>query len=205
MRKTSEIKWVLFDMGNVLVDYRPQAMTDVAAFYGVSEADIAKVFFDEGVAQMVSEGSYSPEEFVGFMNQRFNGRATKAHFVKWYTREVERVLPGIPELVAELRGRARLAVLSNTFFGHWDYFLETPLAANFEHLMASHELGVTKPNAVCYEIALARMKANPEEVLFLDDKIENVEGAAGVGICSVHSVSVAATAAALRRVGLVAG
>lgn len=202
MNETKSIKWVLFDMGNVLVKYQPQAMATVAKFYGVTEDDIATLYFDEGVAQLASEGVYTPDEFIEVMNDRFGGPASRADFVKWYTPEVQDVLSGIPELVAGLRGRVKLAVLSNTFFGHWDYFLKTPLASNFDCLMASHELGVTKPNAICYEMALGRLQANAAEVLFLDDKLENVQGAATVGIHAYLSQSIDDTRAALARVGL---
>jgi HAD superfamily hydrolase (TIGR01509 family) len=68
--------------------------------------------------------------------------------------------------------------------------------------MASHELGVTKPKALSYEMALAKMKARPAEVLFLDDKVENVHGAAAVGIRAYQSLTVADTKAALSSVGL---
>jgi HAD superfamily hydrolase (TIGR01509 family) len=199
---TSEIRWVLFDMGNVLVRYEPCAMEAVAKFYGIKVDDIADVFFNEGIAQHVSEGGYSPEEFVDFMNVRFKGNATRADYVTWYTREIDQVLPGIDDLVAGLEGNVGLAVLSNTFFGHWDYFLTTPLASRFNHVMASHELGVTKPDPACYERALLRVGASPEETLFLDDKIENVTGASRVGIQAFQSLSVDDTRRVLVQAGL---
>lgn len=52
----------------------------------------------------------------------------------------------------------------------------------FHHLTWSCELDMIKPESAIYEHTLAKLKVEPEEALFLDDKIENVEGARQVGI-----------------------
>jgi len=52
----------------------------------------------------------------------------------------------------------------------------------FHHLSWSCELSVTKPEAAIYRHTLERLGVQPQEALFLDDKIENVRGARQVGI-----------------------
>lgn len=202
VKADSSIGWVLFDMGNVLVEYRPHAMSLVADFYRVPVDAVAAALFENDMTQRISIGALNPDDFVTFMNTRFWGKATRADYVTWYRREIENVLPGIPELVKSLKGRVGLAVLSNTFFGHWDYFLTTPLAGEFDHMMASHEIGATKPTRESYERALATMGTDPGNVVFFDDKLENVEGARAVGIQAFTSVSVEDTRRGLATVGL---
>ena len=53
---------------------------------------------------------------------------------------------------------------------------------SFHHLTWSCELDMIKPEAAIYEHTLEKLKVRPEEALFLDDKIENVEGARSAGI-----------------------
>lgn len=52
----------------------------------------------------------------------------------------------------------------------------------FHHLTWSCELNVTKPEAAIYRHTLEKLNVAASETLFLDDKIENVEGARQVGI-----------------------
>ncbi|HEY0640885.1 MAG TPA: HAD family phosphatase [Pseudonocardiaceae bacterium] len=54
--------------------------------------------------------------------------------------------------------------------------------APFERLLFSCDLGTTKPDARCYRDALAQLGAEPHEVIFVDDRQENVDGARAVGI-----------------------
>lgn len=52
----------------------------------------------------------------------------------------------------------------------------------FHHLTWSCELDLIKPEAAIYLHTLDQLGVRPEEALFLDDKIENVEGARQVGL-----------------------
>lgn len=48
----------------------------------------------------------------------------------------------------------------------------------------SYELGLLKPDAEIYKqvLRLRLLKAKPEEVVFIDDKLKNVEAAKSIGI-----------------------
>ncbi|MEO6965015.1 MAG: HAD family phosphatase [Acidobacteriaceae bacterium] len=52
----------------------------------------------------------------------------------------------------------------------------------FHHLTWSCELDLVKPEAAIYQHTLEKLGVKPDEALFLDDKIENVEGARAVGM-----------------------
>lgn len=53
---------------------------------------------------------------------------------------------------------------------------------DFHHLTWSCELDMIKPEAAIYLHTLEKLAVAPAETLFLDDKIENVEGARSVGM-----------------------
>ncbi len=53
---------------------------------------------------------------------------------------------------------------------------------DFNHTTWSCELELVKPEAAIYEHTLEKLGVRPEETLFLDDKVENVEGAQQVGM-----------------------
>lgn len=55
------------------------------------------------------------------------------------------------------------------------------LAAD-DKIFVSYELGLLKPDAEIYKQVLRLLKAKPEEVVFIDDKLKNVEAAKSIGI-----------------------
>ncbi|MFC6590970.1 HAD family hydrolase [Deinococcus lacus] len=94
-----------------------------------------------------------------------------------------RLLPGAREVLLALRARGlKTGVLSNTL---------PSVGRTLEHLgiddlidvaVASCELGVHKPEAGAFRAALERMQLTAPEVLFVDDKAENVAAARALGM-----------------------
>ncbi len=55
------------------------------------------------------------------------------------------------------------------------------LAAD-DKIFVSYELGLLKPDVEIYKQVLRLLRAKPEEVIFIDDKLKNVEAAKLIGI-----------------------
>jgi putative hydrolase of the HAD superfamily len=64
----------------------------------------------------------------------------------------------------------------------------------FDHLLFSARLGLSKPDPEIYDAAVARLAVAAGEVLFVDDRAENIAAAAGVGLRTFHYLSVDALA-----------
>lgn len=90
-------------------------------------------------------------------------------------------------LVEELRAAGlRLGVLTNNvleFRERWRSMM--PFDEWFDDVVDSHEVGMRKPNPAIYQLALARLGADPSRTAFLDDVPTNVEAAETVGIRGV--------------------
>lgn len=54
-----------------------------------------------------------------------------------------------------------------------------------DKIFVSYELNLLKPNIEIYKTVLHKLNAQPEEAIFIDDKIENVEAAKSIGIHGV--------------------
>jgi epoxide hydrolase-like predicted phosphatase len=93
----------------------------------------------------------------------------------------------VVDLVRELKGAGlRLGVLTNNvaeFRDSWRAML--PFDELFDDVVDSHEVGVRKPNPEIYQLALARLGAEPGRTAFLDDVASNVTAAEGVGMLAV--------------------
>ena len=74
-----------------------------------------------------------------------------------------------------------------------------PMAAHFGHLIFSCQLKLAKPDPECLPRALARLGASADDVIFIDDRAENVAAAAALGLRSVHFTSPDGIARGRRR------
>ncbi|MGO8759756.1 MAG: HAD family hydrolase [Terracidiphilus sp.] len=84
----------------------------------------------------------------------------------------------------QLKQRGLLtAILSNMGDDVYEYIArQLDWLNRFDLLVWSYQLRVVKPNPVIYRHALDRLGIRAEEALFLDDKPENVEAAATLGM-----------------------
>jgi putative hydrolase of the HAD superfamily len=82
-----------------------------------------------------------------------------------------------------------LALLSNAPGELAEAISALPVAAYFGHLLFSCQLKLAKPDPECYNRALARLGASAQDVIFIDDRAENVAAAAALGLRSVHFTS----------------
>ena len=69
-----------------------------------------------------------------------------------------------------------------------------PSLSTFEYLIYSCDYGSIKPELAIYRNCLELLKADPQDILYLDDRAENVEAAAGLGMNSVLFDTVEKTA-----------
>ena len=95
------------------------------------------------------------------------------------------LLPGAAELLESLRPRFRLAALSNSNELHWErHTQDLGVTGLFEFALSSHQVGLAKPAAEFYLLALERLGVSPDAVLFFDDTPAHVAAASALGIRS---------------------
>jgi putative hydrolase of the HAD superfamily len=87
------------------------------------------------------------------------------------------------DVLPKFRDRYQLVLLSNTNALHMEYCQrQFPIFHHFDHLIFSHEVGRTKPDAAIFQVALERSRSRPDECAFVDDTWENVRAAGRMGI-----------------------
>jgi HAD superfamily hydrolase (TIGR01509 family) len=88
----------------------------------------------------------------------------------------------VERVVNEIIGRVPVYALTNTNPMHFDYFMRhMPLLQRFDHVIASFHVGHRKPEAQLFKAAAQLIGQSPEDILFIDDLMTNVEGAKAVG------------------------
>ena len=94
--------------------------------------------------------------------------------------------PGAEQLIDDLRAAGvRTACLSNTNHRHWRTLRERPGAYGaldrLDHKFISYELRVMKPHPDAYRAVERGTGMTGSEILFFDDRPENVEAAQALG------------------------
>lgn len=92
-------------------------------------------------------------------------------------------------LIEYIRGLRKaghvVGLLSNDSIELRDKLRTLGIAGLFDPLVISAEIGVMKPGAAAYEAVLKHLGRAPSQVVFVDDREENVAAARALGICGV--------------------
>lgn len=138
--------------------------------------------FDALLAQELTTVDGRPINPVGLLSRLFAGMRPE---------------PAMFALAEELRGLGvAVGLLSNSWGNHYPRDRIDPL---FDPVVISDEVGLRKPWAPIYELALSRLGLPPHRVLFIDDAEANVEGARAVGMPALRHTDPATTRAELAR------
>jgi putative hydrolase of the HAD superfamily len=198
---------LLFDLGGVLVDFSgfsalrelcpPGAMVD--------EAEIRRRWLESPAVRAFERGAIEPLQFAERLAAEWRidlapGRLL-AEFVAWN----RGFYPGAERLLRALRGRHRIACLSNSNVAHWEARPE--LEPLFDDVFLSHRLGAVKPDAEAFTRTVALLGVAPDNVHYFDDAPANVEAArrAGMRATHVHPPGLASLERELATLGLLPG
>jgi len=178
----------IFDLGGVVIDVSPgRAVKAWADAAGLSPDEARRrLMADTENYYRFERGEVGPEEFFGGV-VRLLGKPLAPDAVRtgWLSL-LGGPLPGIEPLLARLKKRLRLVLLTNTNAVHSAEFHRTcaPVLAHFERIFESWQMGCRKPEAACFRPVLEYLALPPDLVLYLDDTAENVEAAARMGMAT---------------------
>jgi HAD superfamily hydrolase (TIGR01509 family) len=85
-----------------------------------------------------------------------------------------------------LRGTYKTGLISNAWSDLRDYMTREKMIDAFDHIVISAEVGVAKPEAKIFKIALEQAGVSPNEAVFVDDFQVNIEGCEKVGMKGIH-------------------
>lgn len=184
-----KIKGIIFDLGNVLLDFNHMiAAEKLSVFTDKEGKEIYDLFFDSQKTQLFEEGKISASEFFQDVKEMLNLKIPYEEFVPiwngifYFTDKNLQVY----NLARSLKNCYRLALLTNINFLHLEHVKKAfPVLGAFHNILASCELGLRKPQPEIYQKALEILGTKPEETFYTDDRIELISGAKKLGINAV--------------------
>ena len=181
------IKTIIFDIGNVLVDYSWRSFfekydLDKETFRRLSEATVLNEDwneFDRGVLKteeviaLLQENDPELYGLIGRVFENLNGLVTRRSYA----------IPWIEELKA--RGLTVLVLSNFSEKALQDCTDAMDFLSHVDGGILSYREKVIKPMPEIYERLIRQYDLVPEECVFLDDLQQNLDGAAAFGIHTI--------------------
>ncbi|MFG6332530.1 MAG: HAD family phosphatase [Lachnospiraceae bacterium] len=178
------IRNVIFDIGNVLVDFCWREHIESCGFQGVTADRIGRAMMQSPVWSEIDRGVWSMEELLAafIANDPEIGDAIRIVFRDFRTLVKER--SGSVAWIRSLKAEG----LGVYYLSNFSRRVETEAAAELSFLkemdggILSYKERLIKPDPAIYRLLLARYGLSAEESVFLDDTPENVEAAKALGM-----------------------
>ncbi len=195
------IRAVFFDLGGVIVRTEHQAPREhLAARLNMEYEDLVRLVFESETSRMASIGKISTDEHWAAVTRKLKRPATEARSIREEFFAGDVVDRELIAFIRSLRPRRKTGTISNAWLDLRDYMTRQGFADAFDKMVISAEVGVMKPKAEIYQIALERLEVSPREAVFVDDFVENVEGARAVGMSAIQFKDAGQAIADLKKI-----
>lgn len=181
------IRAVFFDLGGVIVRTEYQSPRErLAERLGMEYDDLNKIVFDSETGYQASIGAITSQQHWESVMKRLKRPFEEMTAVRDEFFAGDIVDREILNFLRSLRGSYRTGLISNAWSDLRDYIVREKMDDAFDHIIISAEVGVAKPEAKIYKIALEQAGVSPNEAVFVDDFYVNIEGCEKVGIKGIH-------------------
>jgi HAD superfamily hydrolase (TIGR01509 family) len=194
-------KAVIFDLGKVLLDfdYRRTARA-MAAHCSLDEMEIAAAMLEGTLLLRYETGLITTGQFFDEMKQASQFR----HGLEQFAGLFSDIFDPIPEMIAlneRLRSRnVPTYIFSNTNELAVQHIRATyPFFANFTNYIYSFEHRSMKPDPALYDVVEKTSGHRGPDLLYIDDRPENIAQAAERGWQTIHHTGHPATVARVER------
>ena len=179
------IKNVIFDMGQVLIHWRPDMFTAQFELDKEEEALLMKEVFKNIEWPQLDRGTITEEDATASvctrLPEKLHPMAERIIFDWWQRPLVP--MEGMEALIQEIKENGyKIYLLSNASIRLREYFHRIPGSQYFDGLLVSAEEKLLKPQHEIYETLFDRFGLVPEECFFIDDSPYNIEGAYQCGM-----------------------
>jgi putative hydrolase of the HAD superfamily len=177
-------KCIMFDLGGIFVpDNTTLLNAGIAGYLGISNEEMAALW-----------NKALPELFTGrmkiidFYESRFGSRHDANILLQMHLGIYKggfRINPSMIELLQKLNLKYTTACLSNTEIEVSEVNRQLKLYEHFQYRFLSIEMQMMKPNEDIFYSAIHKLDASKEDIIFIDDKEENVKTASLMGLKTI--------------------
>ena len=182
---------IIFDFGNVLIDLDyPRVIREFSKVAQKNQEEIEEMVVTAPVLQKFEMGMIGPDEFRAGINQLLGTRMGEMQFESIWNSMLKSISKERMDKVLEIGKRFDTFILSNTNMIHEIAYEEMIMMETgkdslrdfVKEVYYSHEIGMRKPNLNIYKFVAEDIGLYPSRMLFLDDRLDNIEGAKRAGM-----------------------
>jgi HAD superfamily hydrolase (TIGR01509 family) len=192
---------VVFDLGKVLVDFDYSiAIPRIAAHSTLSVAGIKSFFFQSHLLVDYESGHLTRQEFFDHARRATGFQGALEEFGEFFAD----IFTAIPPMIELHAGLHRRGVPTYIFSNTNDLAIEHvrrnfPFFRDFDGYIYSYEVKAMKPDPIIYAALEKLAGRRGAEILYLDDRPENVAGGAARGWRTILHETPEKTRAALEK------
>ena len=176
----NQAEYILIDMYGVIIEESKGNFIPYT-FRHFAEPEyerIQKAFREEKIFGKAQAGRLSSHEFLAYLGYDDPEGAMKDYLENWLTLDA-----GFRSFAEKVSKEHKLVLLSNDV-SEWSRYLTELYGIDgyFCYKNVSGDVGVKKPDAEIFALALSRLKCRAEDCVFIDNSVNNLNAAAGLGI-----------------------
>lgn len=186
---------IIFDFGNVLIDLDyPRVIKRFSEVAQKNREEIEELVVNAPVLQQFERGMIDPDEFRAEVNKLLGTNLRESQFDAIWNSMLKSITKERMNKVLQIGEKFDTYILSNTNIIHEMAYEEMIMEETgrlslrdfVKEVFYSHEIGLRKPNLNCYEYVIDEIDNYPSRMLFLDDRLDNVESAQKAGMKAVQ-------------------
>lgn len=174
---------VIFDLGKVLVDFDYGLVVGrLASRSEATREELGHLILESPILPAYERGELTSRQFFSAVRERARFAGEYEEFAEFFA-DIFTEIPPMIRLQSELRSRqVPTFIFSNTNDLAVQHIRRRfPFFANFDGYVLSYEHGVMKPDKPVYEVVEKLTAREGPDLLYLDDRPENVATASGRG------------------------
>lgn len=188
------VKALLFDLGGVIVNLDYHKTINAFEALGVTNAEILyNQFSQTEIFDDFETGCLSGKEFINLMKHQISTHSSESEIKKAWNAMILGFEEAKLEQIKRYSEKIPCYLLSNTNEIHLAYIQSLLGKMPFKNLELlfnkcyySHIIGKRKPHKETFEWVLNDMGYTPEDVLFIEDSPQHIEGAKTINLNTLY-------------------
>jgi len=180
---------LMFDLGNVIIPLKNERHWAQQVFNPIFEEEPLEILREGGFFRYYEMGKFGDKEFLDKLETHLRQGYQRKDIIDAWIALLDELPMHRLDFLRQLSENHRILLLSNTNNIHLSYIFDQygqhALEKAFSYCYYSHLIGLAKPDRMIYKYVLRNEGLEASEVLFLDDKAENISSAAGLGIQTI--------------------
>jgi epoxide hydrolase-like predicted phosphatase len=175
---------VIWDLGGVILRTEDTSARQIwEERFAMKPWDLERLVFGNPVSQQATRGEASSDDVWKFVQESLRISDDELHSLRFDFFEGDQVDAKLMDLIYAIKAKCKTGLITNAWPDARQLIEdELQVAGAFNEIIISAEVRVAKPDPEIYRMMLEKIDLIPERTLFIDDFIENIDGAKAVGM-----------------------